>query len=223
MIEACNSKRKALQGAVRSAHPGQKTDDDASAWQANEYLLFHGANMRSLDSIVSGGFETRVSNLGGALGAGSYFARDSIYSYTYTRLPERADPNATGKPYYGKRPAQGCRSLKTLKPAMSNTLAMLLCRVSLGHACSGWPQMRIAPAGYASATDPCSNIFCVYHNEQVRSSDQCVQTYNVVLSCTRFTAEPFHFMQAFPEHVVYFSPSADVSDARPRVGGPSSS
>jgi hypothetical protein len=47
--------------------------------------------LANFDNIVEQGFDIRVSNMGGALGAGTYFAADASYSDMYSR---RAAPNA---------------------------------------------------------------------------------------------------------------------------------
>lgn len=174
VVEACNSKRRSMRPAVHRPKREQKCHCTEDAVCANEYLLFHGANMQALDGIVKNGFETRIANLGGALGAGSYFARDSRYSSSYTSLPPRADPAATGPARNGKGPAKGgLQALQVLHAPSCRAAAMLLCRVSLGKPASGAPSQRIAPDGHASAADPTSSIFCVYDNFQVRDVTNC--------------------------------------------------
>jgi len=49
----------------------------------NERFLFHGSKTNAYDIIVRDGFDHRVSNMNGALGAGIYFASDSSTSSTY--------------------------------------------------------------------------------------------------------------------------------------------
>jgi len=51
---------------------------------ADERYLFHGAAANVLDTIVKTGFDVRVSNLTGALGAGVYFAEKARYSDDYS-------------------------------------------------------------------------------------------------------------------------------------------
>ena len=48
-------------------------------------FLFHGADKATLELICREGFDTRVSNLSGLLGAGNYFAFAASYSHDYSR------------------------------------------------------------------------------------------------------------------------------------------
>ena len=58
----------------------------------HEVSLWHGSpSLANFDKIVEQGFDIRVSNMGGALGAGTYFAADASYSDMYSR---KAAPNA---------------------------------------------------------------------------------------------------------------------------------
>jgi len=50
---------------------------------SNERYLFHGSKTNAYDLIIKDGFDHRVSNMNGALGAGIYFAQDSSTSQTY--------------------------------------------------------------------------------------------------------------------------------------------
>lgn len=50
---------------------------------ANEHWLWHGSNPSVLALITSIGFDTRVANMTGSLGAGCYFAEDISYSLAY--------------------------------------------------------------------------------------------------------------------------------------------
>jgi len=50
---------------------------------SNERYLFHGSKTNAYDVIIKDGFDHRVSNMNGALGAGIYFASDSSTSQTY--------------------------------------------------------------------------------------------------------------------------------------------
>eukprot|EP00958_Prasinococcus_capsulatus_P020061 scaffold2552_cov380-Prasinococcus_capsulatus_cf.AAC.43 len=57
--------------------------DRKSGGSLNERLLFHGTDPASLMTIAREGFDDRVSNLSGALGAGTYYAQSSAYSHSY--------------------------------------------------------------------------------------------------------------------------------------------
>jgi hypothetical protein len=57
---------------------------------ANERLLFHGADAGTICAIVAGGFECRIASMGGALGAGAYFAEHASYSNNYSKMPPHA-------------------------------------------------------------------------------------------------------------------------------------
>ena len=48
-------------------------------------FLFHGADKATLELICREGFDSRVSNLNGLLGAGNYFAQAASYSHDYSR------------------------------------------------------------------------------------------------------------------------------------------
>ena len=50
----------------------------------SEHFLFHGSDLETLNTIMREGFDARVSNMGGALGAGVYFAWSSHYSQSYS-------------------------------------------------------------------------------------------------------------------------------------------
>jgi len=50
---------------------------------SNERNLFHGSKTNAYDLIIRDGFDHRVSNLNGALGAGIYFALEANTSNTY--------------------------------------------------------------------------------------------------------------------------------------------
>ena len=52
----------------------------------NELLLWHGSpSFSNIISITTQGFDIRVSNTAGALGAGTYFSATAAYSDTYSR------------------------------------------------------------------------------------------------------------------------------------------
>ena len=56
-----------------------------AAENLNVRFLFHGAEKATLELICREGFDTRVSNLSGLLGAGNYFACAASYSHDYSR------------------------------------------------------------------------------------------------------------------------------------------
>jgi hypothetical protein len=57
---------------------------------ANERMLFHGADAGTIAAIIAGGFECRIASMGGALGAGAYFAEHASYSNNYSKMPPHA-------------------------------------------------------------------------------------------------------------------------------------
>jgi len=50
---------------------------------ANERFIFHGSRANAYDIILKEGFDHRVANMGGAIGAGVYFAESSATSSGY--------------------------------------------------------------------------------------------------------------------------------------------
>jgi poly [ADP-ribose] polymerase 7/11/12/13 len=50
---------------------------------ANEKMAFHGSRANAYDIILKDGFDHRVANMGGAYGAGIYFAHNSVTSNGY--------------------------------------------------------------------------------------------------------------------------------------------
>ena len=62
----------------------------ALAHAPGERLLFHGADPGTIAAIVGGGFECRIASMGGALGAGAYFAEHASYSNNYSKMPPHA-------------------------------------------------------------------------------------------------------------------------------------
>ncbi|KAK9817931.1 hypothetical protein WJX72_004478 [[Myrmecia] bisecta] len=67
----------------------------------NEQLLFHGADQGTIAIITSSGFDIRVSQLSGSLGAGTYFAHCSSYSDAYSKAPAHAVAAAPAPYAYG--------------------------------------------------------------------------------------------------------------------------
>jgi len=56
---------------------------NASSKGANEQFVFHGSRANAYDIILTEGFDHRVANMGGAIGAGIYFAVSSATSSGY--------------------------------------------------------------------------------------------------------------------------------------------
>eukprot|EP01089_Gocevia_fonbrunei_P019287 TRINITY_DN6784_c0_g1_i1.p1 TRINITY_DN6784_c0_g1~~TRINITY_DN6784_c0_g1_i1.p1 ORF type:complete len:394 (-),score=111.76 TRINITY_DN6784_c0_g1_i1:102-1283(-) len=50
----------------------------------NEMMLYHGSRNSAYTIILTEGFDYRVANMGGAIGAGTYFATHASYSKNYT-------------------------------------------------------------------------------------------------------------------------------------------
>jgi hypothetical protein len=168
----------------------------------NERLLFHGADKETLATIMSEGFDHRVSNTSGAMGAGVYFADTATYSDTYSRTPKHSADVAGS---YGGVPglvhlggalragAQGVlsvagawanRSARAAPPPMApavrsaflaDCVSMLLCDVTLGIAGVGQPGMRrAAPGSHSSSSGPPGGaIHAVYYNDQVLCAAVC--------------------------------------------------
>lgn len=149
---------------------------------ANERLLFHGADQGAIRAIVCGGFECRIASMGGALGAGAYFAENASYSHQYSQMPPHAHgPGRTAAPtppvpaYLRGQPAHvvaahmamiaaqapaaagGGGEDATLTTAVltppPGQLLMIVARVVLGRVGTAVAQGRIAPPGYDSVGD----------------------------------------------------------------------
>jgi hypothetical protein len=147
---------------------------------ANERLLWHGADAHTIRLIIGGGFECRISNMTGALGAGNYFAENASYSHQYSAMPPHASapgpghhhhhPSAhrappPGHPGYqagGHHPAhlvtqqsleQGHLDAIGQLQLPPGELFMILARVSLGRVGPPANGARIAPPGFQSVGD----------------------------------------------------------------------
>jgi len=79
-------------------------------------MVFHGSNVQNIPVIAKEGLDTRVANLGGAIGAGIYFAAKAKTSTGYV---------ACSFPSAGPQ--------------------MLLCRVALGAVTRGQSGLRRPP------------------------------------------------------------------------------
>ena len=188
------------------AHPSAST---ALLPAAGERLLFHGADAGTISAIVAGGFECRIASMGGALGAGAYFAEHASYSNNYSRMPPHAagpGPTARAPPpppawlrgvpahlhaamlaraglaHEAPHPAAAADAdaVRSITPA-PGCLLMIVARVALGRTGQAAPQMRIAPPGFHSVGD--------------NPRGQC-QIYAV-----------FDNFQAYPEYVLEYDPN----------------
>jgi len=61
----------------------KRKEIEAKNGDANEKHLFHGSRNDAYDVIMKDGLDHRVANLGGAIGAGIYFAPDASTSSGY--------------------------------------------------------------------------------------------------------------------------------------------
>lgn len=83
----------------------------------NEAFLWHGSSRAKIDSILADGFDERVSNLGGMLGGGVYFAEDSCKSGQYSEKSIASCRShwfilsrvLLGRPHYTHRPVPEIR------------------------------------------------------------------------------------------------------------------
>lgn len=123
--------------------------------------------------------------MGGALGAGSYFAENSSYSDAYSRMPAHAHPPGQRAPmqyaYAGRGGRGGYHAaqppvaeqqdvtnvLETLNPPPGQLL-MICARVSLGKVGPAVAQGRMAPPGFQSVGNggTASQIYAVFDNFQ---------------------------------------------------------
>lgn len=148
--------------------------------------LFHGAHPDTIHSICKNGFDCRLSNPGGALGKGTYFADKSSYSNTYCLAPKRDIETAHGRGRGGypggATPSFGAFGAAAGAPPASagGTLKMILARVALGSVTNkvvgGSLPDFLSPGrradsvtnvvGAATSTAPKNAMFVVYHNDQ---------------------------------------------------------
>jgi len=107
----------------------------------NEQLLFHGSRVDAYDVIMKDGLDHRVANLGGAIGAGIYFAPSSGTSAGYVSGQKRGQAKK-----------------------------MLYCRVTLGSVGPGSQGLRRPPEKskgvlYDSVGSP-PTMFVIFDNHQ---------------------------------------------------------
>ena len=136
---------------------------------ANERLLWHGADAHSIRLIIGGGFECRISNMSGALGAGNYFAENASYSHQYSAMPPHASvPGGHHPPHHHRAPPPGHHpahlvTQQSLEQGHLDAIGqlqlppgelfMILARVSLGRVGPPANGARIAPPGFQSVGD----------------------------------------------------------------------
>eukprot|EP00630_Chrysocystis_fragilis_P001237 CAMPEP_0197399174 /NCGR_PEP_ID=MMETSP1165-20131217/14705_1 /TAXON_ID=284809 /ORGANISM="Chrysocystis fragilis, Strain CCMP3189" /LENGTH=575 /DNA_ID=CAMNT_0042925167 /DNA_START=9 /DNA_END=1733 /DNA_ORIENTATION=+ len=125
-------------GSRHDALPGVEAEENGHLATdfACERYLFHGASPRTIDAILDGGIDFRLSLPTGAMGACAYFADQSSYSHNYCCMDEHS---AESRPTGGRLPA-------------SQDLKMLLCRVLLGECARGRPGLRRPPLKPHSST-----------------------------------------------------------------------
>ena len=115
-----------------------------------------------------------VSSMGGALGAGAYFAENASYSNAYSKMPPHAAVAGPAPGYPGGRPVQvthvhadAAGAELELRPPPGQLL-MIVARVALGRTGAASSQARIAPPGFQSVGDGASTrrsaIFAVFDN-----------------------------------------------------------
>jgi hypothetical protein len=85
--------------------------------ELNEVFLWHGTTQARVNAITQEGFDERLSNLGGMLGAGLYFAEDSCKSGQYAEKSIASSRShffalsrvLLGKPHHSKVPIPDIR------------------------------------------------------------------------------------------------------------------
>ncbi|KAK9832573.1 hypothetical protein WJX84_000851, partial [Apatococcus fuscideae] len=144
----------------------QKHTTEGKEQEKEAALLFHGADKQTLEAIINEGFDVRVCNAG-QLGQGTYFAKASAYSATYSRASQRAKLNAKEVEHLQLLSQRG----QTGRPAfLPNGHAMLLCRVALGKVTEGSQELRRPPPGFDSVSNAAQKardqIYAVFDNNQ---------------------------------------------------------
>lgn len=199
-IENVNLWRKFWTRRMEIAHDLRAAQDvsDETLKQAeyqcaflNENYFFHGASPSVVSTIIHDGFDVRVSNLNGALGAGVYFATRSKYSDDYASRPAHSAEDfgrgyasfpygamgpmlphrgGVGKRKRGRHAHVVTPAPHLLPPCDNGTRRMLYCRVVEGIAGSGGVNQRRPQRGCHSSTqsDGTSDgrMVCVYDNFQ---------------------------------------------------------
>lgn len=165
--------------------------------KACERYLFHGASPHTVDAILEGGVDFRLSLPTGAMGACAYFADQSSYSHSYCVMAEHS-----AEPHYAGQPQQ--------QQQMSAHLKMLLCRVLLGHCTLGSGGLRRPPPKHANSTE-------LY--DSVSNSPTNAPNYE----SRGFMFGVFDNAQVYPEYVIeYLKSMPDHHRVMPIYGLPAS-
>lgn len=173
-----------LGGPASSYHdalPG--VEAESSTYASNktcERYLFHGASPKTVDSILEGGIDFRLSQPTGAMGACAYFADQSIYSHNYCCMAEHSVEHHGG--YVSPQPVNA-------------TLKMLLCRVLLGECAHGCSGLRRPPPKRPSSSDLYDSV-----------SNDPSQATN--FNSTGFMFGVFDNAQVYPEYVIMYQKAA---------------
>ena len=153
-LAAAARKREPPMMAVKAEAGGSRAAtaaaEEAEAELANEDTLWHGADDGTIRSIIKHGFDMRVSNQMGALGAGNYFAWKASYSVTYAVM--------------AKHSLGGSSSELPELHVPHGARMMLLARVALGRPGPGNRGYRVPVEGSDSATCKANAICCVFDN-----------------------------------------------------------
>lgn len=149
--------------------------------RACERYLFHGASPTTVDAILEGGVDFRLSLPTGAMGACAYFADQSSYSHSYCVMAE----HSAEARYAGQHQPQ--------QPLIAH-LKMLLCRVLLGHCTLGTSGLRRPPLKHANSTE-------LY--DSVSNSPANAQNYE----SRGFMFGVFDNAQVYPEYVIEYRKS----------------
>lgn len=146
---------------------------------------FHGAAPSVLREIVSTGFDTRVANLTGMLGAGTYFASRASYSNDYSSRAAHNAEDMQRPPvpqYAGRKRGKGSAAAYAAAMAMAarappahvgSERQMLLVRVVEGLAGTGVQGQRRPLRGCHSACAPDAavggvpqRLICIFDHTQ---------------------------------------------------------
>jgi len=152
-----HSRTEAEAGARAVGGPGQGDPGLAPG----ERYLFHGACKEAVVSILAFGFDCRVANMSGLLGAGAYFAERADYSVEYSKKPARANFAVAYRP-----------EIMTAQRLMSNmspgSFLMIMARVALGRSGPARAGERLAAPGFqsSSSSSGVGDIFAVFDNYQ---------------------------------------------------------
>ncbi|KAI3435555.1 hypothetical protein D9Q98_001620 [Chlorella vulgaris] len=169
----------------------------------NERCLFHGADKETLVIICQEGFDSRVSNLHGSLGAGNYFAESSSYSDAYSRMGKHASTAAAMPGLVLPLPLLGGLGLPSGQPSYRGGVASgvwAAAHPAAAHrngAAAGQPQF--VPDGVAMLLrDVALGKQGTPHAGMRRPADGCQSslggTYHAV----------YHNDQAYPTHIIHY-------------------